>query len=249
MIDAHCHLERMEKPKEVAKEALERGMEGVVTSAASPEDYEKNLALSSEFKGFVHSCLGLHPTDCLKMSAAEFSKISDMIYENKGKIVAIGEIGLDYHWIKDEAERREAQRYFELMIDIANDVGKPVVIHCRDAWEDCFRILKRANVDVMFHCFTGKRTQLDEALDRGYFISYATLLVKSKGLRKLAKKTPLESMLLETDAPWLDPFSPELVNRPWKISFTADKIAKEKGIAAPEVEKQAAENARKLFKI
>ncbi len=247
MIDAHCHLERMENPEEVVEEAKERGMAGIVTSAPNFGDYQKNLELSAKYRGFVHSCLGLHPDDAIKTPADDLKKMVEMIHSSE--IVGIGEIGLDYHWIKGEAERRESMRHFEMMVDVANGTGKPVVIHCRDAWDDCLRILKRADVPVMLHCFTGKKDVMLEAVDRGYYISFSTLLVKSKGIRKVAKHTPLENIVLETDAPWLDPFSSELVNRPWKISFTSDRIAKEKGLPVFEVEQAALKNTRKLFKI
>ena len=245
MIDSHCHLERMERPEEVVEEAMKRGMKGIVTSAPAPSDIAKNLELSGKFRGFVISNIGLHPTDALSLTAADIRRVEEFM--ERDEVRAIGEIGLDYYHIRDRAERKETVRIFEMLVEFANSVSKPVVIHCRDAWKDCFSVLEKADSGAMLHCFTGDERILEKALDMGFMISLSTLIVKSPKLEWLAEKVPLESLLLETDAPWLDPFSNELKNRPWNISYSAELIAGKREMLAEEVLQTAEKNAREFF--
>jgi TatD DNase family protein len=143
------------------------------------------------------------------------------------------------------------KKVFILFIDLAKELNLPLVIHAREAFNDALEILKEKNAkDVVLHCFSGSEGNLKEAIKRGYFISFATNICYTKKHPRLAEKTPIEKMLLETDSPWLDPENPrELINRPWKILNSARVIAKIKGISEKEVLEKTAENALKFFKI
>ncbi len=248
MIDAHCHLEYMENPDKIIDEAMKK-MTAIVTSCAEPEYKDKTLSLSKKYDGFVFSCLGLHPEPAEKMSQKEINDYINFIHKHKNDIVAIGEVGLDYKIIKDKFSRKESQMIFRMFVDLANELDLPLVIHCRDAYKDCFKVLENAKVDVVLHCFSGTDDDLKEALSRGYYISLSTLTVKSLRRQAQAKNVPLDKMLLETDSPWLDPFSNELKNRPWNISFTADVVAKEKGILTAELLNATTKNAIKVFRL
>lgn len=256
MIDAHCHLEFMENADDVVKEAKSRGMEAIVTSIADHRHNEETLKLHGKYPHFVFVCMGLHPAE-VEYKKADVDFQIKSIEENKENIVAIGEVGLDYYHVKDEKRREETRNVFDQFIGIANKIKKPLVIHSREAMGDTLEALKNADVPVMMHFFSGSSEEMKEALDRGYYISFTTITVRSKKLRKLAKICPLDRILLETDSPWLDPepeakksSNPlELTNRPWKISLTAEKIAKEKKTSKEEIIRATTENARKFFSL
>jgi len=248
MIDVHCHLSYMKNPDKIVEEAMKK-MTAIITSCAEPKYKDKTLSLSKKYNGFVFSCLGLHPEPAVKMSQKEINDYINFIREHKNDIVAVGEVGLDYKNIKDKNLRKESQIIFHMFVELANELNLPLVIHCRDAFKDCFKILEDAKVNVVFHCFSGTDEDLKKALSKGYYISLSTLTVKSIKRQLQAKNVPLKSMLLETDSPWLDPFSSELKNRPWNISFTADVIAKEKKILTEEVSNATTKNAIKVFKL
>ncbi len=240
MIDVHCHLEFMDSPQAVVDEARKK-MAAIVTSIADPAHFEQTIKLREENKGFVFVTAGLHPT-----RVGETEKYMETIRKNQSAIAGIGETGLDY---KEQADKEKSKEAFLKFIGLANELKKPLVIHCRDAFSDCLDMLKNAETPVVLHCFTGSNEDLQECLSREYWLSYATIVCKSKSIRKLAKQTPLEYMLLETDAPWLDPESNGLTNRPWKIEKSAEIIAKLKGVAKDEVLSATTENARKVFGI
>lgn len=253
MIDAHCHLEFMDAEK-VVEEAKSRGMTAVVTSIADRQHNTQILGLGEKYSGFVFVCMGLHPAEVEYGEADVLSQIKS-IEENKAGIVAVGEVGLDYHHVKSEDKREQTRQIFSRFIDTANKIRKPLVIHSRDAMDDTLDMLKKTEVPVMLHFFSGTKEDMEEAVSRGYYISFTTITVRNKKLRKLAKLCPLDRMLLETDAPWLDPDPDaprssdplELTNRPWKIELTAEKIAKEKNASKRDILEATTANARKLF--
>jgi len=283
-IDCHCHLEYMREPDKVVAEARKK-MAGIVTSVAHPKQAEQMLALSEKNKDFVFVCLGLHPTeadyfcfgrnesgressDSQHHTEGDVEKYIEFIKSNKKKIVGIGEVGLDYHHIKEEEKIDLSKKVFLQMIELANELKKPLVIHCRNAMPDTLKILEAAKTPVMMHFFSGTVEELQTCLERGYYISFTTMTSKSKRYRKIAKKTPLDKILLETDAPWLDPdpsqdtkdkeltdaqrplFSPyNLTNRPWFIYKTAEKLAKDRKLKKETILKKTTENAKKFFKI
>lgn len=264
-IDAHCHLEFMKEPERVIAEARQK-MSGFVTSVAHPEHATEVLEISSRNSDFVFVALGLHPTSALQLSERETEEYISFMRQNRKNIVAVGEIGLDYFHIMDEREK--TKQLFSTLIDVANSLKKPIVVHTRNAMPDTLKILESARSGVMMHFFSGSNDELSECIERGYYISYTTITCVSKKYRKLAKKTPLDRILLETDAPWLDPVKKEivvvkdndekkaslhdafaLVNRPWNIALTAEKLEKELSVSKEEILEKTERNARKLFNL
>ncbi len=255
MIDIHCHLEHMgndaEKEKIIA-EARQK-MTALITSVADPKDLDEILALRDRHKGFVFVSLGFHPERIEKYKQQEIDEYIEKIMANKKNIVAIGEVGLDYSWIKEPSRREESKEIFLQFIELANELRLPMVIHGRnepgssDCTRDILEILDAAKTDAVLHCFSGSETNLREALKKEYWISFATLVCKSDKHKRFAKIVPLERMLLETDAPWLHPTSREMINRPWLIEESAKAIAGIKGITKDEVLKMTEGNARGVF--
>jgi len=250
MIDIHCHLEFIENPIEVIEKAKKK-MTAIVTSVAEPKNAEKILSLKEKYKDFLFVSLGFHP-ECLKdYKDEEIEKYIDFVKEKRDAICAIGEVGLDYSSECEGIGRERMKRIFCLFIDLANEVNLPLVIHARDAFNDALEILKEKKAEkVCLHCFSGSEGNLKEAIKRGYFISFATNICWTKKHPRLAEKTPIEKMLLETDSPWLDPENPRgMGNKSWKISYSAKVISQIKGISVEEVLEKTTKNAKELFKI
>lgn len=249
-MDTHCHLQHSwfdEDRDSVIAEAKKR-MHFIIESGARPDWNRGAIALSEKHKGFIYATAGLHPMDAQKASASDFEKEIDFIRESKGKIVGVGEVGLDYHWEKDEKIRALQRERFSRFISLADEIGKPLVIHSWDGEVDAVDILSReASGTVVMHCFSGKKEELLKALDLGYYISFSTQILASKNHRRLAKFTPLERMLLETDAPYLGPNREK--NMPWNTLLAAEKIAAVKDVEVGDVVKVALENAKKVFGI
>lgn len=252
-IDSHCHLEYLKKDiDDVLKEAREK-LDGIITSAADPADMDFVLDTAEKNKGFVFAALGFHPERIRKYKQAQIDDYIELIKRNKDAIAAVGECGLDYNWNKEKAEQELTKSIFLQFIELSNEINKPIVVHTRNgaenAYPDVFRLLENKKGAVILHCFSGSESNLKEALSKKYWISFATNIARSDKHKRLAKETPLESMLLETDSPWLDPFSNERTNRPWNIIYSAGIIANIKKVTKEEILEKTTINARKAFSI
>ncbi len=243
MIDVHCHLEYMKNAEKIIKEIQER-MTAAITSCAAIKDKDVTLKYAQEDK--IFACLGLHPEEVLNVSSKDIDDYIGFICAHKKNIVGVGEVGLDYYHTK-KPHRDETKFVFQTFINLANDLGLPLVVHCRDAMKDTLKILEQAKGTVVIHHFSGNDDELECALERGYWISLGTVICNSKMRQDQIPKIPLESMLLETDSPWNDPFSKGLNNKPWNVAFSADIIAKKKDLPVFQVVNQTTENAKKAF--
>ena len=247
-VDTHSHIqhERFKDREQIIKDTVEK-TEFTIVSGANKEWNREAIKIAEENKT-IYATIGLHPMDAQKVTEKELEDELIFIEENKDKIVGIGEVGLDYHWEKDESKRDIQKERFIRFIELANRLNKPLVIHSWDAEMDAVDILKEhAKVQVIMHCFSGKRDVLEKCLEQGYFISISTMVLMSKNAKKTAKNTPLDKILLETDAPYLDPDHD--INYPWKINLSAKKIAEIRGITTEEVITQTTKNAREAFGI
>lgn len=254
-------------------EEASKKMTAVITSVAHPKDAEFTLKLVDKYPKFVYAALGFHPTEVIKFTDDQIEEYMTLIRENKHKIVAIGEVGLDRNWITDDAEHERSKEVFLKFIKLANEINVPLVIHSRNgktgktsfpekgltAMDETLELLQHATVPVMMHCFSSY-DRIKYCVEKGYFLSMNTILCKSKTYSKIAKHTSLEHMVLETDAPWMDPdpASQGLTNRPWNIEKAAEKIAELKSepttfgrqfVSKEEVLEITTKNAKRLFKI
>jgi TatD DNase family protein len=248
MIDAHCHLEQKdydpdrEEVVSICKEILK----AVVFSCASPKDFQKSLEIVSKYSGFAFLTAGFHPEYVKEFSSEEIDKYFSLIKQNKDKIVAIGECGLDYHWIKEEGWRGKQKELFVRHINLAKELNLPLVIHSRDAEEECLKILEEQKAEkVLLHFFSDKDL-VDRAISDGYFISINTLVLQSKSIRKIMKKTPLERLITETDAPWLG-FGKR--NEPIAVKRVIEKIAELEKIPFEKLDEATTRNAKDFFKL
>ncbi len=250
-IDIHCHihhiLKRGAKLSDILKHADEKGVIAFIDSPVNVENYIQSIKYHRQFPN-IFVTLGVSPAQYHKLNIDLI--IEQMKYHSEKKdIVAIGEVGLDYYWVKDQDLREKQRKTFQRFIDLANELQLPLVIHSRDAEEDAVEDLCAAEVPVIMHSFSGAVETAQECIDRGYFISIPTAVTNRKKYRKLAKSLPIEHILTETDSPYLSPF-PELKrNEPGYVIFAVKEIAKLKEIDEEEVAKLTLNNAKKTFNI
>jgi len=249
LIDTHCHLDFPEFDKdrdEVISRAKDRGIAGIINIGSSLEGSKKSLELSKQYD-FIWAAVGLHPHEADRFDQKVLAYLEEWAKEDK--VVAIGEIGLDY--FKNYSKAENQKQLFISLLKLAKDFGKPLVIHTRQAELDTLRILKEvAPQRAVVHCFSGDENFLKECLDLGFFISFTCNITyrKADNLRKLVKVMPLERLLLETDAPFLPPegFRGRR-NEPMYVKFLAEEIARVKEISVEEVARVTTENAKSFF--
>jgi TatD DNase family protein len=248
MIDVHCHLEheKFRNNKEIIQ-SFRKDLKAIITSSPHPKDFEYTLNLKKEFEGFVFACVGLHPEYIEEFSEETLDNFEEFVKSNKNDIVSIGEIGLDYFWIKDEKLREKQRWLFEKLIEFAKSVSKPITVHIRDAYEDALKILESIDYQkVHLHMFGGDKF-LDKVLANEWKISVGPILLRSKTHKKIVKKLTLERIMLETDSPWIKIDGNESI--PTDVKFVAEKIAEVKNVSLEEVERKTDENAISLFKL
>jgi len=243
MIDVHCHLNDKafdEDRDEVVKKAREKGIT-IIDSGTSYEEDLKSLEISEKYDN-VYSTLGFNP---LIADVREAEKVIGLIRERKGKIVGIGEVGLDYYE-KNKEKRRVQAEIFRMFIDLSNELKLPLVVHSRWAPKQVLKVLEEKGAkSVVLHAFPGNEKEARRAIEDGYFISIPTSVLYSKQKRLMARIVPLENMVLETDSPifW------EGRNEPVNVIRAAEEVARIKGTDLNEVVDWTTRNAKKVFKI
>nr|AGF93078.1 deoxyribonuclease, TatD Mg-dependent [uncultured organism] len=234
--------------EEVIEESMDR-IDGLVCSSIEMETVEQVLGLHREYPGFVFACLGLHPPRSVEVSEGYIDEHKQLIRDNVGDIVAVGEVGLDYYHLKDSGERERSKEVFREYIDLSNELQLPLVVHSRDSMGDVLDILEGEKEEVLIHCFAGNEEHLEEALDRDYYLSFGGMIFRAPNkYKKLLRKTPLDNLLLETDAPFLAKKKRNRSN-PWFIKEIAQKIAEIKKNNFNQIWRKAKENAKEIFKI
>ena len=261
MIDSHCHVEwksyDSDRDALVAKWKTE--LKAVVSSCSRPHDFGKALAFPSKYPGFVFLTAGFHPEFMKDVPEKDKTAYLDKVRKNSGKIVAIGEIGLDYDWVKEPAEQERSRRLFEEMLNLAKGLNLPVVIHSRNSHKDVLDILEKHRMEkVYLHMWGGHQTDLlERVIEKGYFVGVNTIVFTSKNYKKVVRDVPLSHILLETDAPWLalkkdgDAWKIDSTarNEPTSIKQVAEKIAEIKGVPFETIWKTCAQNAMRFYSL
>ena len=252
MIDSHCHLnfvEFDENRNEIINNCKNE-FKYIVDCGASIEGNLRTLKLKEEYDGFIKSTMGYHPVYAGKDDSETTQKTIEQIIENLDNIQAIGEIGLDFSEKRSEDELKRQHENFHKMLELASEYDMPIVLHVREAEKHALDIVKEYHniPDVIFHCFSGGKTTALEAIDCGYYISFATNALFSKKHKKNIKAVPLENMLTETDSPYLSPIKGE-PNQPANIRMTIERIERTKHISFEEIEKQTEKNAIQVYNL
>ena len=259
IFDSHAHLddEKFDQDREnIIEEIKKAGITKVISAGYNLEASKKAVEISKKYD-WIYATVGISPNDIPQTEEKlwkNISQIEKIVKENKEKIVAIGEIGLDYYWEKDEARKKLQKDAFIKQIEISNKLELPIVIHTRDAAIDTIEILKAnpVNKKGVFHCCPQNQELIKQALNLGFYISFAGPITfkNSKNAEEIIKLVPNEKMLIETDSPYL---APEPVrgtrNDPRNVKYIAQKIAETKQMQVEELEKITFENTCKIFKI
>lgn len=223
----------------------ESGILGVINCGTNIEESKKSIQLAEKYD-FMYCAVGFHPEDISVANENYLSEIKELAMHEK--CVAIGEIGLDYYWVKDNKE--EQKRFFTEQLALANELSLPVIIHSREAHADTLEILKKHKPKGVLHCFSGSVEVMNEALKLGLYIGLggAVTFKNARVPLEVAKSVPLERLLLETDCPYMTPvpFRGKR-NQSTYISYVAEKIAEVKSLTKEEILTAANNNAHKLF--
>lgn len=256
IVDSHCHLNRIDLSDfeddlaNVLKTAQAHGVEHFLTVAVELEDVEELKKIAERFSQVSYS-VGWHPTSVTNRSLIEW-----LIHEGSfSRCVAIGETGLDYYHLGQESEKEVQQNLFVQHIEAAKFLKKPLIIHTRQASDDTISILKAEHADEVrgvMHCFTEDWTIAKQALDLNFMISLSGIVSFKNAsiVHEVARKVPLESLLIETDSPYLAPVPFRgKSNHPAWVKYVCEAIAALRGISVEEVAYATTENFYKLFDI
>ncbi|MCI8484185.1 MAG: TatD family hydrolase [Lachnospiraceae bacterium] len=253
IFESHAHYDdrKFDKDRAELLSAMEgHGIETIVNVGSDLEGVKKTIDLAEKYD-FVYGAVGIHPSDISDLNEEVYQWLQEK--SSLPKITAIGEIGLDYYWEKEE-EMKSRQRYwFCRQMELAREVGLPVIIHSRDAAEDTLKLMQGIHseqIPGVIHCFSYSLEMAEAYIKMGYYIGIGGVVTfkNAKKLKEVAANIPLEHILLETDCPYLAP-EPERGKRnsSYNLPYVAQEIARLRGISQEEVIEATRENARRLF--
>ena len=250
-IDTHCHLDKLDStPEEAVKQAKQEGVETMVTISVDEESFDFVSKAVKQFKD-VYGTVGIHPHDASKFSPSLEQNIRKLILGNK-KMIAIGETGLDYHYMNSSSE--DQQFAFRKQLRIAVEVNLPVVLHSREAEADTIKILKEIPVPALgvAHSFTSSLMMAKTLLDMGWYLGINGIVTfkNAEDLREIVRWIPIDRLLLETDSPFLAPIPFRgKPNKPAHIPIIASFVAELRNITIEHLAEKTSENAQRLFRI
>ena len=252
IFDTHAHYddEAFDDDREKLLERMQnRGVEYIVNVGASMSSCKSTIGLVRRFP-YVYGALGVHPDEVSELTEEDYQWLKKSIY--KPKIVAVGEIGLDYHWNDNKEQQIE---WFEKQMDIAREAQLPIIIHSRDAANDTYEVMKANKADEIggvIHCFSYTKEMAEKFLDMGFYIGIGGVVTfkNAKTLKEVAAYTPLDRIVLETDCPYLSP-EPNRGKRnsSLNLNYVAEALSQIKGINKEELIAVTEENARQLYRM
>ncbi len=251
IIETHVHIcePRFDADREeMLKRCFESGVKKLINIGA---DIEENKKVADFEREGVYKSIGLHPHYIEKFNDAVFNETKEII-KNTTKIVAIGEIGLDYY--KSPSPVEQQKEFFKKFLNIAKEYNLPVIIHSRDAHNDVYAILKEFNIERkgIIHCFTGDFETAQKFIDIGYLIGIGGVVTFPNAgvLKDTVKKLPLDFFVLETDAPWLAPQQQRgKRNEPAYLKYVIEEIARIKNISGDDIIERTTKNAERVLGI
>ena len=263
LVDVHCHLthhEFKDDLKAVLKRAEKAGIKAILTSGVNPPANREVMELT-KLSPLIKASLGIYPIDALGLSEGEtglprqtkpinLDSEFKFIEEDKDKIAAIGEIGMDFHWADKEKTIAKQTENFRKIIQFAKKMKKPIVIHSRKAELECIDILEKElpnkEIPVDMHCFGGSKKLIKRAADLDFYFSIPPIIVKLEHFQMMTEIVDIKQILTETDAPWLSPFA-DKKNEPAYVIETVKKIAEIKGLSVEKTAEQIWKNYIRVF--
>ncbi len=248
IIDTHCHLHMdyyKKDREEVIKRAYNNNCIFMLTVGISSKDSEKACELAENHQ-IIYASAGIHPHNAKSASESDFEKIHKLC--NRKKVIALGEIGLDFY--RNLSPKKSQEQVFEKLLNMAIEIKIPVIIHTREAHRRTKDFIKRFPLKGVIHCFSGSKDDAKDYMDMGFYISFAGNLTYNKDLEEVAQYVPLDRLLVETDAPFLTP-SPlrGKRNEPSFVKYTIMKLSSLKDIDPEYLVEKVWENVKTLFSI
>jgi TatD DNase family protein len=254
MIDTHCHLtfEPLDRDvTAVVRRSLEVGVTGWITVGTSLADSAKAIELAQQYEN-MYATIGIHPHDAKEADETALEQLKEL--GRTGKVVAVGETGLDFHY--NFSKQPDQKRVFARHLEIAKELGLPAIIHSRDAFDETLGILDEHGQGlkgVVFHCFSGTTEQAGLLLERGCHLSFTGVVTfkNAQTTREAAKVVPLDRLMIETDCPYMSPEPVRHIkpNEPALMVHTARFIAELKGIPLEELASATTETAKRFFNL
>jgi TatD DNase family protein len=241
LYDIHCHLDKLSDVSGALQRAKDVGVKLILVNGLNPSHNREVIEFVKQ-DDILRAALGLYPNDALELSQKEIDE--ELQFIKKHKPLAIGEIGLDYHW--DDEHKEEMKQTFRKCLQVAQKIDRPVIIHSRKAEEDVLDILDEFNVTADLHCFSGNLKLAKRGANAKHYFSIPANIVTSTHFQRLVEETPLKLLLLETDAPYLGP-DKDAENEPANVVGTIKKIAEIKGLDVSECEKQLWLNQKRFL--
>ena len=252
LVDSHAHLDMSEFDPDrldMLARAQAAGVRNILAIGGAPGALASAMPFA-ERHDWIYAAAGIHPHEAKLATPAHYEELAALA--KHPKFLAVGEIGLDYHY--DHSPRDVQQRVFIEQLELARHAGRPIIIHCREAWPDCLDILDRhwrsAGLGGIFHCFTGTLEEARRGIEMGFLISFAgnSTYPKAQNLRDVASALPLESLLIETDSPFLapQPFRGRR-NEPSYVAEVARTLAPVRNLAPRDFAAATTANFRRFF--
>jgi TatD DNase family protein len=252
LIDTHCHLTFEGLAEDVAA-VIERskaaGVTGWITVGTDPQENQKAVELAEKFDS-MYAAVGIHPHDAKIVTTSTINELKKLAQHNK--VVAIGETGLDYHY--NFSTHEEQKRVFIEHLKIAAELNLPVIIHCREAFDETIGILEKDGggvKKVVFHCFSGEASQAKIILDKGFYISFTGVVTfkNAEKVRQAAEVVPLDRLMVETDAPYMspEPMRKQKINEPALMIYTAKSLAELKVMGLADFAEAVTATSREFF--
>ncbi|XP_077416291.1 putative deoxyribonuclease TATDN3 isoform X1 [Vanacampus margaritifer] len=257
-LDCHCHISAGDFDKDidtVIEDSKRAGLLALLAVAEHAGEFDKIIALSQRFPGFVFPCLGVHPVQEVSSDQHRSVSLQDLdaalplIDKYKDRLVAIGEVGLDFtpRYVSNESDKESQRQVLIRQARLAKELDLPLNVHSRSAGRPTIQLLKEQGVEkVLLHAFDGRPAAAMEGVKAGYFFSIPPSIVRSEQKQKLVKQLPLENLCLETDSPALGP-EKQVRNEPKNIVVAAEYISIVKGVSVEEVMQATTRNALRLF--
>ncbi len=250
---AHYEDERFDEDRdELLSSMHEHGIGTIVNVGASLDSVKKSISLASQYD-FIYAAVGVHPSDISCMDEAAYSWLQEQV--KHPKVVAVGEIGLDYYWDKEESIQKQQRSWFRKQLELAEETGLPVIIHSRDAAEDTLAMMKEAyakHITGVIHCFSYSAQLAEEYVRMGFYIGVGGVVTfkNAKKLKEVVARIPLERILLETDCPYMapEPYRGKR-NSSLYLPYVVQKIAEIKGVSEQEVADITQQNAKSMYRL
>ena len=254
-IDTHCHFDfpPFSGDEEASlQRAAQAGVGKIIVPATEAENFARVQALAEKYQP-LYAALGLHPGMLEKHSDVSLDQLQQALERHPAKVVAVGEIGLDYYWLKTPEERANSRDFFDAQLSLAEELNLPAIVHDRDAHRDCLDIVRaHPGVRGVFHCYSGSLEDAKVLVDKGWMLSFTGNITFKNARRApdILRWLPLDRLMLETDAPYMapEPYRGQRCDSTM-IARSAETVAQLRGLTRDEVEAVTLENGKKFFGI